>query len=287
MTEPAPGSATVRRMIVGAHLRRLREEKAITRADAGYTIRASESKMSRLELGRVAFKERDISDLLVYYGVNDPEQRDQVLRLVREANRPSWWREFDDVMPQYFQNYIGLEEAATTLRTYEIHFVPGLLQTPDYARAVLSSTVPPLTGRDLDRAVTLRLTRQQVLEREDPLTVWAVVDEAALRRRIGTAATHRAQLEHLVELAERPGVALQVLPTETGLHVGGGPFSLLRFDDPELPDVVYVESLVGASYVDKTEHVERYVEVMNRLSVESLTPDESLASIRKLLVEDQ
>jgi hypothetical protein len=274
-------------MIVGAHLRRLREEKGITRADAGYTIRASESKMSRLELGRVAFKERDISDLLVYYGVTDPEQRDQVLRLVREANRPSWWREFDDVMPQYFQNYIGLEEAATTLRTYEIHFVPGLLQTPDYARAVLSSTVPPLTGRDLDRAVTLRLTRQQVLEREDPLTVWAVVDESALRRRIGSAETHRAQLEHLVELAERPGVALQVLPTETGLHVGGGPFSILRFDDPELPDVVYVESLVGASYVDKTEHVERYVEVMNRLSVESLTPDESVASIRKLLVEDQ
>jgi hypothetical protein len=287
MTEPAQGSATVRRMIVGAHLRRLREEKGITRADAGYTIRASESKMSRLELGRVAFKERDISDLLVYYGVTDPEQRDQVIRLVREANRPSWWREFDDVMPQYFQNYIGLEEAAATLRTYEIHFVPGLLQTQEYARAVLSSTVPPLTGRDLDRAVTLRLTRQQVLAREEPLKVWAAVDEAALRRRIGRAGTHRAQLEHLVELAERPGVALQVLPTENGLHVGGGPFSILRFDDPELPDVVYVESLVGASYVDKTDHVERYAEVMNRLSVESLTPDESVAFIHKLLVEDQ
>jgi Domain of unknown function (DUF5753)/Helix-turn-helix domain len=287
MTEPAPGSATVRRMIVGAHLRRLREEKGITRADAGYTIRASESKMSRLELGRVAFKERDISDLLVYYGVTDPEQRDQVIRLVREANRPSWWREFDDVMPQYFQNYIGLEEAASTLRTYEIHFVPGLLQTPEYARAVLSSTVPRLTGRDLDRAVTLRLTRQQVIERDEPLRVWAVVDEAALRRRIGKAATHRTQLEHLVELAERPGIALQVLPTENGLHVGGGPFSILRFDDPELPDVVYVESLVGASYVDKTEHVERYVEVMSRLNVESLTPDESVAFIHKLLVEDQ
>jgi hypothetical protein len=287
MTEPAPGSATVRRMIVGAHLRRLREEKNITRADAGYTIRASESKMSRLELGRVAFKERDISDLLVYYGVTDPEERDQVLRLVREANRPSWWREFDDVMPQYLQNYVGLEEAASTLRTYEIHFVPGLLQTPEYARAVLGSTVPPLTGRDLDRAVTLRLTRQIVLEREDPLTVWAVVDESALRRRVGGVATHRAQLEHLVELTERPNIALQVLPMETGLHAGGGPFSLLRFNDPELPDVVYVESLVGASYVDKTEHVERYVEVMNRLSVESLTPDESIAFIRKLLVEDQ
>jgi Domain of unknown function (DUF5753)/Helix-turn-helix domain len=286
MTEPAPGSATVRRMIVGAHLRRLREEKGISRADAGYTIRASESKMSRLELGRVAFKERDISDLLVYYGVNDPERRDEVLRLVREANRPSWWREFDDVMPQYLQNYIGLEEAASTLRTYEIHFVPGLLQTPDYARAVLSSTVPPLTGRDLERAVTLRLTRQLVLERERPLTVWAVVDESALRRRVGDRATHRAQLEHLVELAERPSIAVQVLPTETGLHAGGGPFSILRFDDPGLPDVVYVESLVGASYVDKGEYVERYAEVLNRLSVKSLTPDESLTFIRKLLVED-
>jgi Domain of unknown function (DUF5753)/Helix-turn-helix domain len=287
MSEPAPGSATVRRMIVGAHLRRLREEKGITRADAGYTIRASESKMSRLELGRVAFKERDIMDLLVYYGVTDPEQRDQVLGLVREANRSSWWRDYDDVMPQYFQNYVGLEEAASALRTYEIHFVPGLLQTPEYARAVLSSTVPPLKGRDLERAVTLRITRQQVLEREDPLTVWAVVDESALRRRVGDSSTHRAQLEHLVELAERPRISVQVLPTETGMHVGGGPFSILRFQDPGLPDVVYVEGLVGASYVDKPEHVERYAEVLSRLSIKSLTPDESLVFIRKLLVEEE
>jgi len=286
MTEPAPGSATVRRMIVGAHLRRLREERGISRADAGYTIRASESKMSRLELGRVAFKERDIMDLLAYYGVTDAEQRDQLLGLVREANRTSWWRDYDDVMPQYFQNYVGLEEAASTLRTYEIHFVPGLLQTPEYARAVLSSTVPPLKGRELERAVTLRLTRQKVLERENPLTVWAVVDESALRRRVGDAAIHHAQLEHLIGLAERPRISVQVLPTETGMHVGGGPFSILRFEDPGLPDVVYVEGLVGASYVDKPEHVERYAEVMNRLSVESLTPDDSVAFIRKLLVEE-
>src|SRR5918911_487501 len=173
MSEPAPVSATVRRMIVGAQLRRLREEKGISRAEAGYTIRASESKMSRLENGRVAFKERDVSDLLILYGVTDPAQRDAVLALVREANRPGWWREYEDVMPGWFQNYVGLEEAASSLRTYETHFVPGLLQTPDYARAVLASTVPPLGGVDLDRAVTLRLTRQQVLEREDPLTVWA------------------------------------------------------------------------------------------------------------------
>ena len=205
MTEPAPGSATVRRMLVGAHLRRLREERGITRAQAGYTIRASESKMSRLELGRVAFKERDVSDLLVFYGVNDPEQRDAVLALVEEANRPGWWRQYEDVMPGWFQNYVGLEEAATALRTYETHFVPGLLQTPDYARAVLASTVPPLAGFDLERAVTLRMTRQQVLSRPDPLRVWAVVDEGALRREVGDPQVHRAQLHHLLELAELAG----------------------------------------------------------------------------------
>jgi transcriptional regulator with XRE-family HTH domain len=118
MAEPAAGSVTVRRMLVGAHLRRLREEKGISRADAGFTIRASESKMSRLELGRVAFKERDVSDLLMLYGVTNPEQRDAVLSLVREANRPGWWREYEDVMPGWFQNYVGLEEAATQLRAY-------------------------------------------------------------------------------------------------------------------------------------------------------------------------
>src|ERR687884_1486374 len=185
MADPATGSVTVRRMLVGAHLRRHREEKGISRADAGFTIRASESKMSRLELGRVAFKERDVSDLLMLYGVTDPEARDAVLTLLEDANRPGWWREYEDVMPGWFQNYVGLEAAARVLRTYETHFVPGLLQTPEYARAVLTSTTPPLTGRDLDRAVTLRTTRQQVLIRAEPLRVWAVVDESALRRDVG------------------------------------------------------------------------------------------------------
>ena len=285
MTEPAPGSATVRRMLVGAHLRRLREERGITRAQAGYTIRASESKMSRLELGRVAFKERDVSDLLVFYGVNDPEQRDAVLALVEEANRPGWWRQYEDVMPGWFQNYVGLEEAATALRTYETHFVPGLLQTPDYARAVLASTVPPLAGLDLERAVTLRMTRQQVLSRPDPLRVWAVVDEGALRREVGDPQVHRAQLHHLLELAERPAVALQVLPLRTGAHAGGGAFSILRFGDPDLPDVVYVEQLVSALYIDKVEHVERYAEVMTRLSVQAMTPDDSTELISKIASE--
>jgi hypothetical protein len=285
MTEPAPGSATVRRMLVGAHLRRLREEKGISRAQAGYTIRASESKMSRLELGRVAFKERDVSDLLVFYGVTDPGQRDAVLALVEEANRPGWWREYEDVMPGWFQNYIGLEEAATALRTYETHFVPGLLQTPDYARAVLASTIPPLTGIDLERAVQLRMTRQRVLARPEPLRVWAVVDEVALRREVGDGEVHRAQLRHLLELAERPNIALQVLPLRSGAHAGGGAFSVLRFADPDLPDVVYIEQLVSALYVDKVEHVERYIEVITRLSVHALTPEATADLIGKILTE--
>jgi len=284
MTEPAPVSATVRRMLVGAQLRRLREEKGITRAEAGYTIRASESKMSRLELGRVAFKERDVSDLLMLYGVTDPEERDAVLALLEDANRPGWWREYEDVMPGWFQNYVGLEAAARVLRTYETHFVPGLLQTSEYARAVLASTTPPMTGRrDLDRAVALRTTRQNVLTRPNPLRVWAIMDEAALRRQVGSAEVQRGQLEHLLALLERPNVALQVLPMSTGVHAGGGSFSLLRFGDQDLPDVAYVEQLVSALYLDKLEHVERYTEVMDRLALASMTPEASADFIAKLL----
>jgi transcriptional regulator with XRE-family HTH domain len=286
MAEPVTGSVTVRRMLVGAHLRRLREEKGISRADAGFTIRASESKMSRLELGRVAFKERDVSDLLMLYGVTDPEQRDAVLALVREANRAGWWREYDDVMPGYFQNYVGLEEAATQLRTYETHFVPGLLQTPEYAGAVIEATGLKLSARDLERAVNLRIKRQGVLTRPNPLRVWAVIDEAALRREMGDQEIYRAQLEHLLELAELPNVALQVLPLRSGLHAaGGGAFNILRFSDADLPDVVYVEHLVSALYIEKIEHVERYTEVMDRLSVQSLTPEASTDLISKLLTE--
>lgn len=283
MTEPAPVSATVRRMLVGAQLRRLREDKGITRAEAGYTIRASESKMSRLELGRVAFKERDVSDLLMLYGVTDPEERDAVIALLEDANRPGWWREYEDVMPGWFQNYVGLEAAARVLRTYETHFVPGLLQTGEYARAVLASTTPPMTGRDLERAVALRTTRQRVLTRPDPLRVWAIMDEAALRREVGSREVHRGQLEHLLELLERPNVALQVLPMSTGVHAGGGSFSLLRFGDQDLPDVAYVEQLVSALYLDKLEHVERYTEVMDRLALASMTPETSADFIAKLL----
>jgi hypothetical protein len=284
MSEPTPASVTVGRMLIGARLRRLREERGISRAEAGYIIRASESKMSRLELGRVTFKERDINDLLMYYGMTDPAERHELLQLVRKANRPGWWREFEDVIPGWFANYVGLEEAAGTLRTYETHFIPGLLQTPDYARAVLASTMPPL-GPDLERAVMLRMKRQQVLSRPHPPRVWAVIDEAALRRPVGGPEVHRRQLERLLEIAGRR-IALQVLPIRNTAHAGGGPFTLLRFDDPGMADVVYVEHLVSALYLDRPEHVTRYVEAFSRLSLESLTPEGTLVHIAKLLTEE-
>lgn len=286
MDEPMPVSTTVRRLLVGSRLRRLREDRGITREDAGYVIRASESKMSRLELGRVSFKERDIADLLVHYGVTDPVEREALLALARAANEPGWWREYEDVTPSWFANYIGLEESAVGIRSYEVQFIPGLLQTPAYARAVISSALPPPTERDVSRAVALRAARQRVLARLSPPHLWIVLDEAALRRPVGDAEVTREQLKHLIGLTESPRLALQVLPMRYGAHaVAGGAFSILRFADPALADVVYLEQLVSALYLDKSEYVDRYTEVLNRLSVESLTPQESVGFLKQLLDE--
>lgn len=284
MSEQPQASVTARRMMLGARLRRLREQRGITRADAGYTIRASESKMSRLELGKVSFKERDVADLLMFYGVTDPQERASVLGLLREANRPAWWRRYEEVLPDWFQDYIGLEQAAERIRTYETHFVPGLLQTDDYSRAVLASALPPRSPGEVDRAVALRATRKQLLARERSPLVWAVLDEAALRRPVGSEQVRRAQLEHLLELASGPHVTLQVLPSDRPVHAASsGAFTMLRFAEPDLPDLVYVEHLINALYIDRPDHVIRYTEVMDRLAVESLTPRETLAFVAGLV----
>jgi transcriptional regulator with XRE-family HTH domain len=288
MTEQPQASVTARRMMLGARLRRLREERGISRAEAGYTIRASESKMSRLELGKVSFKERDVADLLVLYGVADPGQRDSVLGLLREANRPAWWREYEDVLPDWFQDYIGLEQAAERIRTYETHFVPGLLQTDDYSRAVIVSGLPTPTPVEADRAVALRATRKQLLTRAGAPHVWAVLDEAALRRPVGPDQVRVDQLEHLLKLADLSHVTLQVLPLTGLVHTSGsGAFTMLRFSEPDLPDVVYVENLLSALYLDKPDHVSRYTEVMDRLCVESLSPVATSALIADLLAESR
>ncbi|MBK6870350.1 MAG: helix-turn-helix domain-containing protein [Kineosporiaceae bacterium] len=286
MTEQSQSSVTARRMMLGARLRRLREQRGISRADAGYTIRASESKMSRLELGKVSFKERDVADLLVYYGVTDPAERSGVLSLLREANRPGWWRAYEDVLPDWFQDYIGLEQAATRIRTYETHFVPGLMQTDDYSRAVIATALPQPTEPEVERAVALRAVRKQLLTRPNGPHVWAVVEEAALRRPVGSEKVRRGQLEHLLDLATLGHITIQVLPLTRHVHAAaGGAFTMLRFGETDLPDVVYVEHLLSALYLDRPDHVSRYAEVMDLLCVEALLPEETVTFIGDLLTE--
>lgn len=278
------GGPTVRRILVGAHLRRLREAANITRDDAGYIIRASGSKISRLELGKVGFKERDIEDLLTHYGVTDPRQREPLLNLARDANAPGWWHNYDDVLAPWFETYVGLEEAASLIRTYEVQFIPGLLQTEDYARGVTLAGRPDLPSDEVERRVKLRMRRQHILTREvDAPRFWAVIDEGALRRPIGGSRVMKAQLEHMLELRELKNVTIQIMPFRFGGHAAeGGAFSLLRFPEPELPDVVYVEQLVSALYLDKREQIERYIQIFERLTVDSPPPDLSADMLHKI-----
>jgi transcriptional regulator with XRE-family HTH domain len=283
-TSEAGVGPTARRLIVGAQLRRLREAAGISREDAGYVIRCSASKISRLELGRVGFKDRDVADLLSLYGITDDRQRGPLLMLAREASSPGWWHDYDDVLPNWFQTYVGLEEAASSIRTYEIQFIPGLLQTPDYARAVVVSGLPSAPAGEIERRVTLRLARQRVLTRPDPPTFWAVLDEATLSRPVGGRPVMRAQIQHLLDLLDSPNVTIQVMPLHAGSHAAdGGSFSILRFPEPDLPDIVYVEQLVSALYLDKPEHVDRYLQVMERLIVDSLPPDRTADMLAAIL----
>ena len=282
-----PGSAggpTVLRMLLGAHLRRLREAQGVSREDAGWEIRASESKISRMELGRVSFKERDVDDLLTLYGLVDPEERDRLLTLARQANTPGWWHRYGDVLPNWFQSYLGLEAAASLIRTYEVQFVPGLLQTADYARSVVLLGHGRAKAEEIDRRVDLRMRRQKILDRPEAVQLWAVIDEAVLRRPVGSRSTMRGQIQALIDATQRQSVHLQVLPFQVGGHsAAGGAFSILRFPDQELPDIVYVEQLSSALYLDKRDDVELYVDAMERLCVEADQPERTPDTLRRIL----
>ncbi|WKT98371.1 helix-turn-helix transcriptional regulator [Micromonospora soli] len=270
---PATGP-TVLRILLGSQLRRLREGAGVTRETAGWEIRSSESKISRMELGRVGFKERDVADLLTLYGVKDVEERDALLKLAREANSPGWWHRYGDVLPGWFQSYLGLEAAAALIRTYEVQFVPGLLQTPDYARAVILLGHRGAPAAEIDRRVSLRMARQDVLRRSRPPQLWAVLDEAALRRPIGGPDVMRGQLDALIEATAAPHVRLQVVQFEAGGHAAAsGAFSILRFGDEELPDIVYIEQLTSAIYLDKRDDLDYYALAMERLCVEAAPPE--------------
>jgi transcriptional regulator with XRE-family HTH domain len=273
-------------MLVGAQLRRLRTDMGLTREEAGEAIRASEWKIHRLENGQVGFKERDIIDLLDRYGVTDPDEVDELLTLAREANVPGWWQHYGDVLPQWFRTYVDLESAATLIRTYEGMFVPGLLQTDDYMRAVIRGAHLEDSAEEVGRKVRLRMARQTLLTGEHPPRLWAVVDEAAMRRPVGGAEVMRGQLERLIEATKLPNVTLQVLPFGAGAHPAMvGSFSVLRFPDEELPDVVYLEHLTSALYLNKPEEVDQYLHVMESICVRAAPPDRTVELLDSILDE--
>ncbi len=280
-------SPTVRRIVLGAQLRRLREARGISRSEAGFPIRASESKISRMELGKVGFKIRDVEDLLTNYGVTEPGDREPLMALALAANEQGWWQQYSDVQPSWFQAYLGLEEAAGMLRTYEVQFIPGLLQTSDYARAVIMLEHGNAPRAELDRRIELRMRRQKLLDRAKPPQLWAVVDEAALRRAIGGREVLGKQIDRLIEATERPNIRVQVIPFAAGGHAAaGGAFTILRFPDQDVPDMVYMEQLTGALYLEKRDEVDHYAASMERLCVEAEPPTrtaEILTRIRKQL----
>jgi transcriptional regulator with XRE-family HTH domain len=277
---------TALRIALGAQLRRLREASQITTDEAGQAIRATHSKISRLERGRSGAKQRDVADLLSLYGVTDETEREGLLTLARQANTPGWWQQYNDILPKWFELYVGLEKAASIIRAYEVQFVHGLLQTEDYARAVILIANAHAPVEEIDRRVSLRMKRQQLLTQPDAPELWAVLDEASLRRPLGGRKVMRAQLEHLLQISDLPNVTLQVVPFDAGPHAAaGGPFTILRFPEPDLPDLVYLEQLNSALYLDQPDAVIDYVAVMDQLCVQAETGTASKDLLRAVLNE--
>jgi hypothetical protein len=275
-------------MLVGAQLRRYRTEAGISREEAGAAIRASEWKIHRLENGQVSFKERDVVDLLRLYGITDPADVASFVVLAREANAPGWWQQYSDLLPQWFRAYVDLEAEAKLIRSYEGQFVPGLLQTEDYMRAVVERALFDQPAEEVERRVALRMARQALLTRPGAPQLWAVVDEAALRRPVGGPGVMRAQVERLLEACRLPNVILQMLPFSAGAHPAMiGAFSILRFGDEDLPDVVYLEHLTDASYLDKRDEVDQYLYVMDGICVLAAPRQETPEILARIAKESE
>ncbi len=262
---------TVLRILLGTQLRRLRESRGITAQEAARAIRGSESKISRIELGRNAIREIDVLDLLTHYGVGAVE-REQLLSLAEQASRPGWWHGYNDILPDWFQSYIGMEEAATSIRVYEPQCIPGLLQTQQYAAAVLAVCDIPV--HEAERHVILRRERQRRFT-EGRLKLWAVLEETALRRPMGSEEILRDQLRYLLSLRDKQNLTLQVIRSGIGGHAVPSGFTILRFAEPDLPDVAYLEHLTSALYFDKKSDVDRYLLNMERLSIVAAKPSET------------
>jgi transcriptional regulator with XRE-family HTH domain len=277
---------TLSRMVLGLRLRRLREAGRVTGAQAAEAIRVTEAQFERVEHGRAGIGVAEVIGLLSRYGVTDDVERETVVTLAEQAALPAWWHSYRDVVPGWLEAYLGLEQAATMIRSYEVQFVHGLLQTEAYARAVIALGHPDATKGEIERRVELRMLRQQVLSGEQAPHLWAVVDEAVLRRPIGGPATMRAQFEHLVDVSELPHITLQVIPFHaSGRVAASGPITLLRLPERELPDVVYLEQLTSALYPYHPADIEQYWHVMNRLVTEAEPPIATRAILDRMMTE--
>jgi transcriptional regulator with XRE-family HTH domain len=278
-------SPTVRRRRLALELRRLREAARLTCEEVADHLECSASKISRVETGRVSVSPRDVRDMLELYGV-PVAQRESLVQLARDSRQKGWWHAFSDTMQPQFATYVGLESAASEIRIYEVSLIPELLQTEDYARVVIRSGMMSSPTDDIERQVALRMARQPAITREDPPKVWAVLDEAALRRQVGGPGLMRMQLEHLLAQAALPNVALQVIPFGGGAHPAmGRPFIVLVFPDRVDTDVVYLEDLTSALYLEDVAEVDRYNVFFNHLRATALSFEDSSALITSVLKE--
>ncbi|MFG2755832.1 helix-turn-helix transcriptional regulator [Streptomyces wuyuanensis] len=286
MSEPR-SAPTVGQVVLGKRLQDLRERAGLRREEAAKVLRVAPATIRRMEMAEVALKIPYVQLLLRAYGIPEDEA-DGFVRLAEDANKPGWWQRFHDVLPGWFSMYVSLEGAAALIRAYEPHFVPGLLQTEDYARAVMhSGALGATSAEDIERHVALRMERQGLLGRSDAPRFWVIMDETALRRPVGGPKVMRAQIDRLLEAVERPNITLQVAEFATGPHAGTyGPFVLFRFAVPELPDMVYSEYLTGAVYLDARPEVASHLEVMDRMAAQAATAQRTkdlLRSVRKEL----
>jgi transcriptional regulator with XRE-family HTH domain len=278
---PATHSPTVRRRRLAAELRKLREAAQITCEEASERLECSPSKISRMETGQVTIHPRDVRELAGLYGATD-EQTAVLIDIAREARKQGWWYSYYGVLPKLYLTFIGLEVEASVIRTYEAQYVPGLLQTEGYARA-LKAPVPAsdILG-ETEKFVAARMTRQAILFREKPVNFVAVVDETVIRRTIGGPSVMREQLEHLAEAAILPHVRLHVLPFTSGAHAAmEGPFTILEFPDEADPDVIYVETLTSSLFWEHHTEIQRYKMVFDQVLASALDPAQS----RELIIE--
>ncbi|AZM44939.1 transcriptional regulator [Streptomyces sp. WAC 06738] len=280
MSEPR-SAPTVGQVVLGKRLQELRERAGLKREEAAKTLRVAPATVRRMETAEVALKVPYVQLLLQAYGI-DREEIDAFVALTEEANEPGWWQRFHDILPDWFSMYVSLEGAASLIRSYEPHFVPGLMQTEDYARHVLKvGSLGRVAPAEIERHVALRMKRQDLLTREDAPRFWVIVDETVLRRPVGDAAVMRAQVDRLLDVASLPNVTLQMAEFRTGHHPGTySPFVLFRFAMPELPDMIYTEYLTGAVYLDGRREVATHLAALDHMAAQAATAERTKEILR-------